>query len=261
MSSRGRSRCHECEALNEPNALFCARCGATLQTPVSTSPLPRRRGVTSNGAALGLAMFVLLLATLFVLGVIIHRSTKPEVEVIDPLAGRPGTTATTAPESSEGESGGSTGTTEVRGVVIRPQAVTSSSSLKPTSRGDYRAPNLSDEDLDTSWNEGAEGPGIGEWVRFEFLEPVTLTRIEIANGCQKDEERFYGHIRVRSLKLEYSSGPAQLIDLLDTMEVQAVATRTLPTEWLKMTITGVYPDYVWEDAAMSEVRIFALPNQ
>ena len=90
---------------------------------------------------------------------------------------------------------------------------------------------------------------------------MVLTRIEFLNGCQKDEERFYGHIRVRSLKLEYSGGYTQLVDLLDTMDAQAVTARSKATEWLKMTITGVYPDYIWEDAALSEVRLFELAGQ
>ena len=265
MNFHSRVRCHECEALNEPSALFCARCGAALQTAASSSPRPRRKRVSSNGAAFALAIFVLLLTTVFVLGVIVYRTTRAETTDIDPLAGRPGTTATTAPPAGEGGSGGSSdggaSNTPVRGVIIRPQAAVSSSALTPTSRGDYRAPNLLDENPATSWNEGADGPGIGEWVRFEFDEPVVLTRIEFLNGCQKDEERFYGHIRVRSLKLEYSGGYTQLVDLLDTMDAQAVTARSKATEWLKMTITGVYPDYIWEDAALSEVRLFELAGQ
>lgn len=231
---------------------------------MSYSAQPRRR-ISANGAALGLAMFVVLLATLFALGVIVYRTTRPEVQVVDPLAGRPGTTATTLPATSEGEEGPSGGdttvTTQPRGIPLRPQAATSSSALKPTSRSDFRAPNLLDENLATAWNEGAPGPGIGEWVRFDFERPAVLTRIEIANGFQKDEERFQGCIRVRSLKLEYSNGSVQLVDLLDTMDVQAVMARSEPTAWLKMTITAIYPDYTWDDAAMSEVRVFELGGQ
>ncbi len=261
MNVHARSRCHQCEALNEPSALFCARCGATLHTPVSPSIRPRRR-VTADGVALGLAMFIVLVATVFALGMIIHRATRPEVEAIDPLAGRPGTTATTSPvntQGQEGSSGGdSTAATASRGVALRPHSASSSSSLKPTSRTDFRAPNLLDENLATAWMEGAEGSGLGEWVRFDFGEPIVLTRIELANGYQKDEERFQGNIRVRSLKLEYSNGSTQLVDLLDTTDTQGVRTRSEPTEWLKLTITAVYPDYVWEDAALSEVRMFEL---
>jgi hypothetical protein len=260
-----RTRCYECEALNEPSALFCARCGATLRTAVSPSPLPRRHRVTASGAALALAIFVVLLATLFALGAIVYRTTMTEQPVMDPLAGRPGTTATTSttvPGNSEGSGGGgSTATTQSRGIAVRPQAASASSVLKATSRTDFRAPNLLDEDLETAWNEGAEGPGLGEWVRFDFGESVVLSRIEIANGYQKDEERFQGTIRIRSLKLEYSNGSTQLIDLLDTMDVQAVAMRSQPTDWLKLTIMAVYDDYVWEDAALSEVRLFELAGQ
>jgi hypothetical protein len=265
MNANGRIKCHECEAMNEASAAFCRRCGASLQTAVSSSPFPRRHRLTANGAALGLAALVFLLATLFALGAIVYRTTLTEEEVIDPLAGRPGTTATTSPalpgEEGSPAEGESPGTTESRGVVIRPHSAGASSALKSTTRTDFRATNLLDEDLETAWNEGADGPGLGEWVRFNFAEPVILTRIEIANGYQKDDERFNGAARVRSLRLDYSNGTTQLVDLLDTKDVQAVMARSNPTEWLKMTITAVYPDYVWDDAAMSEVRLFALPTQ
>lgn len=227
------------------------------------TPARRRRRITAASAALGVALFIMLLATIFALGAIVYRTTMTtEVAAIDPLAGRPGTTATTSTTSpEEGENGGGTVTTAARGRAIRPQAASSSSALKPTSRNDFRATNLLDEDLTTAWNEGADGPGIGEWVRFDFLEPVTLIRLEIANGYQIDDERFAGTIRVRSLKLEYSYGSTQIVNLFDTTDMQSITTRSKPTEWLKLTILSVYPDYVWEDAALSEVRLFEAATQ
>ncbi len=224
------------------------------------SPAYRRRRVTATSAALGVALFVLLLATVFALGAVVYRTTMTtEAPSLDPLAGRPGTTATTM--AQEGQSPGSTGTTQARGRPIRPQAASASSALKPTSTQDFRAPNLLDEDLATAWNEGVEGPGIGEWVRFDFLEPVSLTRIEILNGYQADDERFEGNIRVKQIKLEYSYGSTQIIDLHDSKEPQSITARSRPTEWLKLTILSVYPDYIWEDAALSEVRLFEAATQ
>jgi len=133
--------------------------------------------------------------------------------------------------------------------------------LKATSTINYGAANLLDGDLATAWNEGAEGPGVGQWVRFAFSNPIVPARIEIANGYQKDAERFHGNVRVKSLKLEYSNGATQVVELLDTEDFQSVTTVQASTEWIKLTIQSVYPDYVWADAALSEVRIFALAGQ
>lgn len=262
MDAKRRTRCSKCEALNERTALFCAQCGASLLTPMSPSPLPRRRRVTPGGAALGFALLLMLFGVLFALGTIVYRTTATTEQVIDPLAGRAGTTATTSTTLAQGAgTGGTTPTTQIRGTLIRPQAAYSSSALKPTSRSDFRATNLLDDDRTTAWIEGVPGPGVGEWVRFDFHGPVVLTRIEIANGEQKDDDRFHAHARVRSLKLEYSTGATQIVELLDIIDLQSITPRSQPTEWLRMTILSVYPDYLWDETALSDVRLFELHSR
>jgi len=224
------------------------------------SPAYRRRRVTSGSAALGVALFVLLLATVFALGAVVYRTTATsETSALDPLAGRPGSTATTVVQG--GAQPDTTDTTQPRGRLIRPQAASASSALKPTPTQDFRAPNLLDDDLATAWMEGVEGPGIGECVRFDFIDPVSLTRIELLNGYQIDDERFQGAIRVKQLRLEYSYGSTQIVDLYDSKEPQSITARSRPTEWLKLTVLSVYPDYIWEDAALSEVRLFESATQ
>jgi len=261
MSSLDYVRCHECQVLNEAEALFCSRCGASLDGRVYGDVRIGRRRVTGAGVAMGLALFLILLTTVFVLGVIVYRVMQPS-EQVDPLAGVPGTTATTGttvPARSTGTTNGAP--TTVAAMLIRPRAASASSVLKATASNNYRATNLLDGDLTTAWNEGADGSGIGEWVRFEFLGPVLLSRIEIANGYQKDDDRFDGNIRIRSLEVEYSSGIVQLVDLLDTKEMQTVMPTHKAVEWVKLTIVSVYPGYEWEDAALSEVRMYGLSAQ
>lgn len=217
--------------------------------------------MTVGGALLGFTMFVVLVIAVIVLGVVVYRTMHP-VEKVDPLAGRSGTTASTSTTLAPGSSGTDSSTsTSLAVVVVRPTAATSSSALKATTTNNFRAPNLVDGDLTTAWNEGAKGVGLGEWVKFEFSDPVTLARVDIANGNQKDEERFKGDIRIKTMQLEYSNGATQLVDLLDTEEIQSINTLREQTDWLKLTIVSVYPDYVWADAALSEVRLYRLADQ
>jgi hypothetical protein len=210
---------------------------------------------------MGFALFLMLLATAFTLGMIVYRTVKPG-DSSATLTSVPGTTASTSTTLAGGSGGtGSSTPSTVAATAIRPSAASASSVLKATSTINYGAANVLDGDLTTAWNEGAKGPGVGEWLRLSFSKPVVLARIEIANGYQKDTERFDGNVRVKSLKLEYSDGETQLIDLLDTEDFQSVTTLSPPTEWIKLTIMSVYPDYVWEDAALSEVRVFAVAGQ
>jgi len=216
--------------------------------------------MTAGSAALGIALLAVLVALIFTLGTVVYRSTQTTTTQIDPLAGRTGTTATTLGEGGSAD-GPTTDTPEARGVLVRPQAATSSSALASTQSDSYRATNLVDNDSATAWIEGVEGPGIGEWVRFEFLEPVTLARIEIANGYQVDEERFEGNLRVRDLEIEFSNGATQVVRLHDSTDPQSISPRSKTAEWIKLTILSVYPDHVWEDAALSSLLIFEAATQ
>jgi hypothetical protein len=221
----------------------------------------RRRRVTAGGALLGFIMLAILVIAVVALGVVVYRTMHP-AEKVDPLAGRSGTTASTSTTLASGSNGTITSTsTSLPVILLRPTAATSSSALKATTTNNFRATNLVDGDVTTAWNEGAKGVGLGEWVRFEFSSPVTLARIDLANGNQKDEQRFSGDIRIKTVQLEYSNGSTQLVDLLDTREIQSINTLREEIDWLKLIIVSVYPDYVWADAALSEVRLYGLANQ
>lgn len=209
---------------------------------------------------MGLALLLVLAVTVFVLYVVVQRALEPG-ENVDPYAGRVGTTATLATNTTEGSSanssGGGTTSPTLAPTLIRPTSALASSTLSATATNSYRVTNLVDGDLSTAWNEGAEGPGVGEWVRFEFSVSTKLARIEIANGYQKDTERFEGNPRVESLKVEYSNGTTQLVDLLDVMEFQSITPTIQPVDWVKLTVVSVYAGDEWDDTALSEIRFYA----
>ena len=140
-------------------------------------------------------------------------------------------------------------------VMIRPKATVSSSALKGTSTASYQATNLLDDDLTTAWVEGANGTGLGEWVRFEFAQPVVLDRLVIVNGFQKDDQRFSGNPRVKLVKVEYSSGATQLVELFDVKDLQIVIPTSEAVEWVKLMVVSVYSGESWEDTALSEVHL------
>ncbi len=47
-----------------------------------------------------------------------------------------------------------------------------------------------------------------------------------------------------------------MVQLLDTQGLQVIKPAAKDTEWIKLTILSVYPTYKWEDAALSEVRVY-----
>ena len=96
-----------------------------------------------------------------------------------------------------------------------------------------------------------------QWLLFTFNQPVTLERIEVANGYQRDQQRFYGNARVRTMRIDYSSGQSQEIQLFDDMGYQQVVPALESGQTVtsvKMTILSVYSGDEWEDLGLSEVR-------
>ncbi len=251
MSPRDQTRCPQCNVLNEPGALFCSRCGASLNRPGYQGT---RRRMSAAGVTMAFAMLLALGLAVLTLALIVYRVMRPEPEV-DVYSGLTGTTATIV-QTVAGGSGQETPITVGGAIQLRPRAVSSSSTLQASKTQDYRPTNLVDGDLSTAWCEGVSGPGPGEWVRFEFSRPLTVTRIEIANGYQQDTERFYANGRAKTIELEYSDGATQLVDLLDTLGFQAIEPAVSETEWIKLTIISVYPKRAWDDTALSEVRVY-----
>lgn len=251
MVGNNHVRCPQCGVPNESGALFCSRCGASLNRPGYAGT--RRRGVSAAGFVMALAMLLALAILVFVLYTVVTRVLAPTETTLDPYAGTSGTVATLYTSTT----GSGTGTPDSPGAIqVRPDSATASSSLKATLISDFQPTNLLDSDLASAWNEGADGPGVGEWVHYVFGEPVPLARIEVANGYQRDEERFTGNVRVKSLELAYSDGTRQLVQLQDAQGLQTIKPAVEETSQITFTIISVYPRYEWEDAALSEIRVY-----
>lgn len=234
---------------------------AMTSAPRST----RRRPDTKRRRSRGLGVFLLLLflAVAGASGLIVYRTViappprTPAAE--DTTTTESATTSTSELGTSSTTSTEAPPTTLAQGEPITPVSVKASSTLSSTTDNSYAPENLLDGDLSTAWQEGAPGPGTGEKVRFLFESAVTLARMEIANGYQKDSRRFQGNPRVESLRVEYSDGSTEDVRLYDDMGYQEVSLSAKPTEWVRLTILSVYPGDTWEDASISEVRFYQAP--
>jgi hypothetical protein len=176
----------------------------------------------------------------------------------------PSTTKTTVKDpTTTPTSGGATTTRttgQVLGTPVIPKSQAASSILAADGSNTYVVDNLVDNSLTTAWSEGAGGPGLGQWVRFEFGKTIRVNRIEIANGYQKDSQRFRGNPRVRTIQIDYSDGSQQLVNLYDIVGYQYITTTGGATTYVKLTIVSVYPGDAWEDASLSEIRFFGSPG-
>lgn len=138
--------------------------------------------------------------------------------------------------------------------------VTSSSKLSEVVDGKtvvYSAINLLDGDKTSTWTEGVDGDGIGEWVEFKSKEDFELSKISLINGFTKTSDLYYKNNRIKELKIEFSNGESINAKLLDNiMDFQDInLEKAIITNSIKFIIVDVYKGSKWDDTCISEIEI------
>ncbi|MEI3282065.1 MAG: hypothetical protein V8R61_04860, partial [Enterocloster sp.] len=86
--------------------------------------------------------------------------------------------------------------------------------------------NLIDGDVTTSWQEGVEGYGEGEAIRFSFAGAKPVKTISINAGSWISSERYYANGRPKELAIVFSKDGtdvrSDIVTLEDKMEQQFV---------------------------------------
>lgn len=132
------------------------------------------------------------------------------------------------------------------------------SSQLETSVADYSPMRAFDGDWRTSWIEGVDGDGIGEWLEVEFAEPIYIKKIYVITGFHKTHADF-GDIftlnsRLRSATIEFDDNREVEVNFLDTKEPQMIDLGDgIVTKTVHLTIKEAYPGTEWDDLCISEI--------
>jgi hypothetical protein len=120
----------------------------------------------------------------------------------------------------------------------------------------YYAANAIDGKSSTAWIEGAAGPGIGEWIRFDFNREINLHRIIIQPGYFKGPQTWAENNRLAKMTVQFADGSSRVLPLDDRMESQRFDVGSVKTRWVRLVIGSVYqgtnpgPN---DDTALSEI--------
>ena len=139
--------------------------------------------------------------------------------------------------------------------TAEPSVTATASSTREPFRGiGYEAEKALDGSMMTAWVEGAEGPGIGEWIRFDFDKEVKLRRIFIAPGYFKSLQIWQKNNRVAAAVFYFSDGNSREYRFPDRMEEQKIEAGGVRTKWVRVEIKQVYfAQSDSEDTAISQV--------
>ena len=120
----------------------------------------------------------------------------------------------------------------------------------------YYAANAIDGKSSTAWIEGAVGPGVGEWIRFDFNREINLHRVVIQPGYFKGPQVWAQNNRLARMTLQFSDGSSRVLTLDDRMESQRFDLGSVKTRWVRLMIGSVYPGSDAgpnDDTALSEI--------
>ena len=235
-----------------PTEVFRSPASSARQTPtISSSLRPESQGgagATSRSSnpilTAGVISIAVLLLILTAVGVaFVYKYRKGSDSVGSPRASS--STPTPSPESRNANS-------EMRASGELQIRASSSSVRYAVQTNTYDAANAIDGNKRTAWIEGVDGPGIGEWLRFDFGREIILHRVLILPGYFKSPQIWAQNNRLAAATLQFSDGTSNRFTFLDRMERQTLDVGAIKTRWVRLVIDNVFSG-TDPDTAISEV--------
>ena len=179
----------------------------------------------------------------------VNRDTGPNVK--DGASSPGNSRAKNDPARDPKEQGSSDASDISNSSPLKITASSSSVRLAVQSNTYYPA-NAIDGKRSTAWIEGVDGPGLGEWIRFDFDRPINLHRILFQPGYFKSPAIWAENNRIQTLTAYFSDGSSRDLNFDNRMDSQKVEVGSVKTRWVKFVIKSVY--YGTDpDTAISEV--------
>lgn len=235
-----------------PTEVLKSPASSPRHTPaISSSPRPEspgRAGATSNSSSpvltAGVISIAVLLLILTSVGLaFVYKYRKGPDSPASPSASS--STPTPMREIGNADSGRQTsGMLQIR--------ASASSVRYAVQTNIYDSTNAIDGSKRTAWIEGVDGPGIGEWLRFDFGREITLHRVLILPGYFKSPKIWAQNNRIAAATLQFSDGSSNHFTFPDRMERQTLDVGAIKTRWVRFVIDDVFSG-TDPDTAISEV--------
>jgi len=103
------------------------------------------------------------------------------------------------------------------------------------------------------WAESAAGSGNGESAEVRFGAPRPIEEIRVVSGRAQRPDLFEANARPKTLKVTFSDGTSQVLQLKDTPALQRFAVPKKTSASLKVEIVDVYPGGKAQDAYLTLV--------
>lgn len=234
--------------------IMTPRAGPTLKSPGLTIPsnlsggdvtVDRRLSNTALTAGV-ITIAVLLLALVGIAAVFLLRqsgeSNTASINRNNSPAAKGSPQNTVSPSATESPSDDRDVPVSSSPKTATPLKITASSSSNrlAVQSNTYYAANAIDGKRSTAWIEGADGPGIGEWIRFDFDREIVVHRILFQPGYFKSPSIWAQNNRLAAVTAYFSDGSSRELTFVDKMESQKADVCAIKTKWVKFVIKSVY---------------------
>ena len=251
---------------NPPATEIMPRGGPTLRSsPDPTIPSypnagnfqPRQSEVRATNPVLTagvVAIVLLLLALVGIAAFFVFKQSAGDDSAKNPPVASPTPSRGSTPTVREGSSTNSAEIASSDSKTSTPLKITASSSSVrlAVQANTYYPASAIDGKRNTAWIEGVDGPGLGEWIRFDFDREINLHRILIQPGYFKSPAIWAQNNRIASFTAYFSDGTSRDLTFIDRMDSQKVDIGSVRTKWIKLVIKSVY--YGTDpDTAISEI--------
>ncbi|MFO0646031.1 MAG: VCBS repeat-containing protein [Polyangiales bacterium] len=142
--------------------------------------------------------------------------------------------------------------------VLRPSSMSASSVLQAGSKR-FPAALAFDGSDRTAWNEGAPGPGVGEWIEAWFDHPTRVRRVWMTTGwraiSRHGADLFHGNAHLRRVHLEFDRGRSAPVDVGYEQQEVSFDGLDVVTRRVRVFVDDVHVGTHWEDLCISEVEV------
>jgi F5/8 type C domain-containing protein len=234
--------------------------GPTVPSFRGSDPVPssERTAQPSNplltGGVIAIALLLLVLVGIVAYFVLKQSNTNQSATTDTNPSNINAPNQKNSPGSSEPGRNASPGTSPGDSQPGTPLKITpSASSVRLAVQANtYYAANAMDGKKSTAWIEGLDGPGLGEWIRFDFDREINLHRIFIQPGYFKSPQIWADNNRLESATAYFSDGSSRELTFTNRMDSQKIDVGSVRTRWVRLVIKSVY--YGTDpDTAISEV--------
>jgi len=219
--------------------------------PSFPQPEVRQSNPLLTGGVIAIALLLLLLVGIAGFFVLRQTATEPSSTQASNATPTPGQGSTTTTKATPADGEDTVTSTSPVGTPLKITASSSSVRLAVQSNTYYPA-NAIDGKRSSAWIEGVDGPGIGEWIRFDFDREINLHRILFQPGYFKSPAIWAQNNRLATLTAQFSDGSSRQLTFDNRMDSQKVDIGSVKTRWVRLTIDSVYSG-TDPDTAVSEI--------